>query len=95
MQETHPLPPFTPHAAKVLMLGSFVPPSHRWAMNFYYPNFNNDMWRILGMVFFDDKEYFIDNKNFKEGLLKEFLTKQGIAIYDTAKVVIRTQNNAS
>lgn len=53
------------------------------------------MWRILGMVFFDDKEYFIDNKNFKEGLLKEFLTKQGIAIYDTAKVVIRTQNNAS
>lgn len=22
------------------------------AMDFYYPNFQNDMWRILGMVYF-------------------------------------------
>lgn len=95
MKETHPLPPFAPPNAKVLILGSFPPPPNRWAMNFYYPNFNNDMWRIMGLVFFDDKNYFIDGKKFKEQLLKDFLNKQGIAIYDTAKTVIRENNNAS
>lgn len=48
----HPLPPFTPPNACVMMLGSFPPPPERWAMPFYYPNYNNDMWRILGLVFF-------------------------------------------
>lgn len=95
MQETHPLAPFAPPHAKVLMLGSFPPPSNRWAMNFYYPNFNNDMWRIMGLVFFDDKNHFINNKDFKEELLKDFLTNQGIAIYDAARTVIREQGNAS
>ncbi|STZ63892.1 G:T/U mismatch-specific DNA glycosylase [Moraxella lacunata] len=95
MQESHPLSPFAPPNAKVLMLGSFPPPPNRWAMNFYYPNLNNDMWRIMGLVFFDDKDYFIDGKRFKEEVLKNFLNKQGIAIYDTAKIVIRENNNAS
>jgi len=45
--ETHPLPPFLPPNAKLLMLGSFPPPATRWKMNFYYPNYQNDMWRIL------------------------------------------------
>lgn len=56
MIETHPLPPFTPPDAKLLMLGSFPPPRVRWKMDFYYPNFQNDMWRIFGLVFFADKE---------------------------------------
>ena len=66
-------------------------------MDFYYPNFNNDMWRILGLVFYDDKEYFIDsaNKTFKEILIKDFLNEQGIAISDTAYQVKRLANNAS
>ncbi|STZ02907.1 G:T/U mismatch-specific DNA glycosylase [Moraxella equi] len=93
--ETHPLTPFLPNNAKVLMLGSFPPPKTRWKMDFYYPNLNNDMWRIMGLVFFDDKDYFIDGKRFKEEVLKDFLNKQGIAIYDTAKIVIRENNNAS
>ena len=32
--ETHPLPPFLPPNAKLLMLGSFPPPATRWKMNF-------------------------------------------------------------
>lgn len=95
MKETHPLAPFAPPDSKVLILGSFPPPRHRWAMDFYYPNLNNDFWRILGLVFFDDKDYFIDHKAFKEKTIKGFLTKKGIAIYDTAKVIIREQHNAS
>ena len=89
--ETHPLQPFLPENAKLLMLGSFPPPRTRWKMDFYYPNYQNDMWKIFGLVFFQNKEYFLDlaTKNFKEQLIRDFLTEKGIAIFDTAYQVIR------
>ncbi|SSY80915.1 uracil-DNA glycosylase family protein [Alysiella crassa] len=95
--ETHPLPPFLPENAKILILGSFPPPKHRWKMDFYYPNFNNDMWRVFGLVFFGDKDYFVDlaNKTFHERKIRDFLHQKGIAIYDTAYRVKRLQGNAS
>ncbi|MDM1757220.1 uracil-DNA glycosylase family protein [Acinetobacter sp. 256-1] len=95
--ETHPLEPFLPKNAKLLMLGSFPPPKVRWKMDFYYPNYQNDMWRIFGLIFFQDKNYFLDlaNKNFKEQKIRDFLSKKGIAIFDTAYQVIRLQGNAS
>lgn len=95
--EPHPLPPFTPANAKLLMLGSFPPPRARWKMDFYYPNFQNDMWRIFGLVFFGDKDYFVEagGKAFKEEVLRAFLADKGIAISDTAQKVIRLQGNAS
>ena len=52
--ERHPLKPFLPSNAKVLMLGSFPPQQKRWSMDFFYPNFQNDMWRIMGLLFFAD-----------------------------------------
>ena len=95
--ETHPLSPFLPHNAKLLMLGSFPPPQSRWKMDFYYPNYQNDMWRIFGLIFFEDKDYFLDlpNKRFKEQKIRDFLTEIGIAIFDTAYQVKRLQGNAS
>ena len=50
--ERHPFEPFLPVGCKMLMLGSFPPAPRRWCMEFYYPNFTNDMWRILGYIFF-------------------------------------------
>lgn len=95
--ETHPLVPFLPSKAKLLMLGSFPPPQSRWKMDFYYPNYQNDMWRIFGLIFFEDKDYFLDlpNKNFKEQLIRDFLTQIGVGIFDTAYQVKRLQGNAS
>ena len=95
--ETHPLKPFLPQNAKLLMLGSFPPPKERWKMDFYYPNYQNDMWRIFGVIFFNNKDYFLDlpNKNFKEQLIKDFLIEKGIAIFDTAYQVIRLKGNAA
>ena len=95
--ETHPLQPFLPKNAKLLMLGSFPPPKTRWKMDFYYPNYQNDMWRIFGLIFFQDKDYFLDlpNKNFKEQKIRDFLNEKGIAIFDTAYQVIRLKDNAS
>jgi len=95
--ETHPLEPFLPANAKLLMLGSFPPPKTRWKMDFYYPNYQNDMWRIFGLIFFQDKAYFLDlpNKNFYEQKIRDFLTEKGIAIFDTAYQVVRLKDNAS
>ena len=56
--ERHPLRPFLPTNAELLMLGSFPPPKERWCMDFFYPNPQNDMWRIMGQIFFGDKTYF-------------------------------------
>ncbi|MFI8035543.1 uracil-DNA glycosylase family protein [Acinetobacter sp. ABJ_C3_5] len=95
--ETHPLQPFLPSNAKLLMLGSFPPPQSRWKMNFYYPNYQNDMWRIFGLIFFQDKNHFLDlpNKNFKQQLIRDFLTQIGVGIFDTAYQIRRLQGNAS
>lgn len=95
--ETHPLEPFTPVNAKLLMLGSFPPPETRWKMRFYYPNYQNDMWRIFGLCFYNNKDHFLNlpHKNYHEALIRDFLTEKGIAIFDTAYQVKRLKGNAA
>ena len=95
--EEHPLQPFLPSNAKLLMLGSFPPQRKRWSMDFFYPNLQNDMWRIFGHIFFQNKEHFLypDKKAFNKELIIDFLNNKGIALYDTATSVRRLQDNAS
>ena len=95
--EHHPFEPFLPEGAVVLRLSTFPPKPERWSMEFYYPNRINDMWRITGLIFFGDKNHFwIDEeKRFDLVMLKEFLTKNKIALYDTATRVRRFKDNAS
>lgn len=95
--EEHPLKPFLPENTRLLMLGSFPPARNRWCMDFFYPNFINDMWRIFGIVFFGDKFYFVDNdaKTFKRKDIISFLNEKGIGLYDTACKICRTKNTAS
>ena len=95
--EKHPLEPFLPAKAKLLLLGSFPPQKKRWSMDFYYPNLNNDMWRIFGILFFDDKDYFLNEtrKAFCRERIIDFLNEKGIALFDTASSIRRLQDNAS
>lgn len=100
--EKHPLKPFLPERARILMLGSFPPKRERWSMDFFYPNWINDMWRIWGLVFFDDKEHFVAEesdgtkaKRFDRDRCAGFAAKKGIAMYDTACEVRRLKDNAS
>ena len=95
--EEHPLSPFLPHNARVLMLGSFPPKREKWGMNFYYPNFQNDMWRIIGLLFFNNKYHFLDSSStcFHRQRIIDFLKEKGIALGDSAKRVRRLQDNAS
>lgn len=95
--ETHPLEPFFPPGAKLLMCGTFPPKQNRWSMNFYYPNFINDMWRIFGLIYFNDKDALVDKerKTFYVEKIKRLLSEKGIALSDTGKEVTRTKDNAS
>ena len=95
--ESHPFLPFLPAHAQLLMLGTFPPSPKRWCINFYYPNFTNDMWRIFGLCFFGDKMHFVrqEEKTYDLDALIPFLNEKGIALFDTATRIIRTKNTAS
>ncbi|OYP56442.1 uracil-DNA glycosylase family protein [Segatella bryantii] len=95
--ETHPFEPWLPKNARLLMLGTFPPSPKRWCMDWYYPNFMNDMWRIFGICFFDDKQYFIvpGEKRFALEKIKTFLEEKRVAIFDTALRIRRTKGTAS
>ena len=95
--ECHPWQPFLPEHTRVLMLGSFPPSRQRWSMDFFYPNYINDMWRIFGLCLYGDAQHFVDSskKTFRLDDIKAMLQERGVGLYDTARVVRRTKNTAS
>ena len=95
--EKHPFEPFLPEEARILFLGSFPPQPKRWCMPFYYPNWINDFWRIMGLIHFADKDHFCIPawKCFDEVSIREFCSAKGLAFYDTACEVRRLKDNAS
>ena len=95
--ELHPLEPFLPANALILMLGSFPPKRIRWSMDFFYPNLQNDMWRIVGYLAAGDKSHFLmpGGRKFDKERIEAFCRERGIALYDTAVEVIRLKDNAS
>lgn len=95
--ETHPLTPFLPASGRILFLGSFPPPRERWSMEFFYPNWINDFWRIMGLIFHEDAQHFVaaGQKRFDEARIKAFAQAQGLAFFDTAYRVCRLRGNAS
>ena len=95
--ERHPLEPFLPENARILMLGSFPPQRKRWSMDFFYPNLQNDMWRIVGYLSAGDKTHFLTDggRRFDRERIEAFCRERGIALYDTAVEVVRLRDNAS
>lgn len=66
-------------------------------MEFFYPNAQNDMWRIMGSIFYNDKHHFevVPERRFNREAIVDFCTINGIALYDTAVEVRRLKDNAS
>lgn len=95
--ERHPFAPFLPDGAKILFLGSFPPQPKRWSMPFYYPNWNNDFWRVMGLIFHNEKDCFAlpGQKRFDQPRIEAFCREHGLALYDTACAVRRLKDNAS
>ncbi len=95
--ERHPFPPFLPHDAKVLIMGTFPPKPIRWSMEFYYPNKTNDFWRIMGLIFYSDPFHFRDDATgaFRRNDIEAFLREKGIALHDTGAAIRRLKDNAA
>ena len=95
--EHHPWEPFLPENTRILFLGSFPPARKRWCMDFFYPNYTNDFWRIFGICLYGDKMRFVDeaNKTFRFKEILNELEQHGVGLYDTAIEVIRTKQTAS
>ena len=95
--ERHPFTPFLPEGCKVVLCGTFPPKPEKWAMDFFYPNFQNDMWRIFGLIFFNDKDKFFnkEEKKVDKAGIQQLLIKYKIGVGETATEVIRTKDNAS
>lgn len=66
-------------------------------MDFFYPNPQNDMWRIWGYISTGDKNAFLlpDGKTFDKEKIVEFCRKTGLALSDTAEQAVREKGNAS
>lgn len=95
--EKHPWEPFAPANSRILFLGSFPPPRKRWTMEFYYPNKQNDFWKIMGHILYNNPTHFIlkEEKIFNLPLIRNIMAERGIALYDTAFEVKRLKGNAS
>ena len=66
-------------------------------MQFHYPNFQNDMWRIMGLVFYQNADHFRvgEEKRFDPVRIEAFLREKGIALCSSAQTAIRLKGNAS
>ena len=95
--EQHPWEPFIPDGARILIMGTFPPGSHRWSMDFYYPNPTNDFWKVMGLIFLNDPNALRDStgKRFDMEACKALMTEHHIALNDTARKVRRLKGNAS
>lgn len=95
--ESHPWPPFIPDGAQLLIMGTFPPGAHRWSMDFFYPNPINDFWRIMGLIYFNDKDrlWIPEKKMFNLPEIKQMLQERHIAMGDTGLEIRRLMGNAS
>ena len=95
--ERHPWPPYVPEGARYLFLGTFPPKPERWSMPFFYPNRINDFWRIMGLIFMNDRDALWDKeqKRFDLDAIKSLMKCEHIALWDTAMAVRRLKDNAS
>ena len=66
---------------------------------FSYPNWINDFWRIMGLLFHNDRHHFECGpdapKTFDRERIIAFCRTEGLAFFDTARRVRRLKANAS
>ena len=95
--EKHPFPPFIPDEPRALVMGTFPPQPKRWAMDFYYPNRNNDFWKVCGIIFYSNplRLYNPDTKQYDLPEIQAMLRRYHIAMSDTGVEAVRLAGNAS
>ena len=95
--ETHPWPPFVPPHAKVLIMGTFPPGSHRWSIRI----FSILILSMISGVSWDCSIleirmlYDAAGKVFRLDDIKRLINEHGIAMGDTGYKIRRLKGNAS
>lgn len=84
----HPLKPFCPTGARILILGSFPSVKTR-EMGFFYGHPQNRFWRVMAALYQEDFPETVEDR-------KAFLTRNRIALYDSIYACdIRGSSDAS
>jgi len=88
---------------KFLVIGSFPPTASKMSFNFFYPNGNNNFWKVLQKVFPKSKTVLDLNVSIKNSMIqkekneldrKEFCRENEIAITDMLASCIRLDGNS-
>jgi G:T/U-mismatch repair DNA glycosylase len=92
-EETHPWQPFIPINANKLILGTFPTAEiNRGAYEFFYPNPNNDFWRVL---FQAAKKNLEDYKQVEPiEIRKQILADLKLGIGDIGKKILRQKDSS-
>lgn len=66
-------------------------------MPFFYPNKINDFWRVMGIIFMNNRDALWNKEQSRFNLeaIKRLLAQERIALWDTAMAVRRLKDNAS
>jgi G:T/U-mismatch repair DNA glycosylase len=94
IEESHPWPPFIPPGANKLILGTFpTAVRNRKGCEFYYPNPNNDFWKVIFKVAGRELKDFIDHDPVI--IRKQVLTELKLGIADMGKRILRHRDSSS
>jgi G:T/U-mismatch repair DNA glycosylase len=88
LDEPLPWEPYVPLNANKLILGTFPTHEKNWDFNFYYPNKNNPMWKILSAIAKTDLTH-SKNEITSVNERKAILDKLNLAMTDMGKVIRR------
>lgn len=104
--EDHPTGPMVHAGSRVLICGTFPPVKK--SIHFYYPNKNNNMWRILGDIFYDETSHFYTTRNalatgnskivtcdLDEARIRHFAGSAPIGFFDVCSRIRRRSGNSS
>lgn len=92
-EEPHPWSPFIPKNANRLILGTFPTAEiNRSAYDFYYPNPNNDFWKVIFGVADKNLKNFLHEDQIK--IRKEILFELKMGIADMGKKIFRQKNSS-
>lgn len=92
-EEVHPWEPFIPPKADKLILGTFpTAETNRGAYEFFYPNPNNDFWRVLFRV--AGKQLADFSKSDPIEIRKQILSELKLGIGDIGKRILRQKESS-
>jgi G:T/U-mismatch repair DNA glycosylase len=87
IEETHPEWYHDIPEMKVLILGNFPPHKKRWDYEFYYPNKQNNFWKVLSAISGKPLKWMKGAEAVAER--KAIMEKLGVGVFNIARKVLR------